>query len=408
MHRPNARPLSRPFERRLARALGVPLGLALGVGVCALASGPAAAAAIDTVEVEGMAAVTNNDIGRARDRAIDDAKRKAVEQVVGTRVTAESVTQNFQLVQDRVYARASGFVKRYQIVSELKDGDTYVVKLKCEVDGAAIADDLSQIMVEKPRVIVLVAEQNVGGAGFSYWWANEGYTSEMDILQTSLISNWLPKGFKFVDPSAMRGKLKVAKAMRRADLDEKSARLVAKDADADIAVIGKVVVTDAGTVMEGVKMRSFHAVGNLRVVNVDTGEIIAVSDDSAVAAHIDGNVGGRQAIKALGEKLSASLERAILAKWTAEAAGASTIEVVVTGALEPAAIDALRGFLADQRGVERAEVRRKTKTWVALDVRVRGGARALGQALEGGKVGTWAVDVDELSAQKLTLALRKP
>ena len=52
---------------------------------------PAWAQDAQTIEVEGMAAVVNGDIGQARDRAVDDAKRKAVEQVVGTTVSAESV-----------------------------------------------------------------------------------------------------------------------------------------------------------------------------------------------------------------------------------------------------------------------------------------------------------------------------
>ena len=156
-------------------------------------------------------------------------------------------------------------------------------------------------------------------------------------------------------------------------------------------------------------MRSFHAVGNLRIVNVDTGEIIAVSDDSAVAAHIDGNVGGRLAIKALGEKLAGTLERAILSKWTAEAASASDLEVVVHGDLKRAAIEALTALLTDQvRGVERAVVRRKTKDAVMMNVRFRGTAKTLSDAIEDQKAGDWVVDVDEQSGQKLSVALRKP
>src|SRR5262245_25397452 len=74
-----------------------------------------------TVEIEGFAAVVNNDIAQARDKAIDDAKRKAVEQVAGSQVSSESISENFQLVSDKIYARASGFVKNYSISSELKD-----------------------------------------------------------------------------------------------------------------------------------------------------------------------------------------------------------------------------------------------------------------------------------------------
>lgn len=361
-----------------------------------------------TIEVEGMAAVVNGDIGQARDRAVDDAKRKAVEQVVGTTVSAESVAVDFQLVQDKITSRASGFVKSYEIKTQYKDGDTYVVKIKAVVDARAIADETSQLFAVKPRVLVLIAEQNVGGGSFNYWWGSRGFSSEMDIMQSTLISQWQPKGFKFVDPSALQGRIKVTKAMQRADLDTPAVLSLGKSADADIAIVGKVVVTDAGTVMEGVKMRSFHAVGNLKVINIDTGEILAVNDDTAVAAHIDGNVGGRNAIKALGEKIGASLQDSIMKRWTSEAAGAQSVEVVVQGELKPAQVQAFTSLLTQEvRGVEKVDVRKKSKGVLYLDVAFKGTTRDFANAVETKRLGELAIEVEEMTKAKVVLTVAK-
>ena len=371
---------------------------------------PAAAFAQDaqSIEVEGMAAVVNGDIGHARDKAVDDAKRKAVEQVVGTTIKSESTAVDFQLVQERITSRASGFVKSYEIKSQYKDGDTYVVKIKALVDARAIADETSQLFAVKPRVLVLIAEQNVGGGSFNYWWGSRGFSSEMDIMQSTLIGAWMPKGFKFVDPTALAGKIKVTKAMQRADLDTQQVLSLGKNADADIAIVGKVVVTDAGTVMEGVKMRSFHAVGNLKVINIDTGEIIAVADDTAVAAHIDGNVGGRNAIKGLGEKLSDVLSAAIMKKWTSEANGAASLEVVVKGNLKPADVKALTAMLTGEvRGVERVDVRKKSGGTLFLDVAYKGSTRDLSASLDDKKIGDLAIDIEEMTKSKLVITVAK-
>src|SRR5688572_5551513 len=101
--------------------------LMLALGLLSSAS----AFAAEEVEVEGVAAVVNNDVAIARDRAIDDAKRKAVEQVAGAQVSSESITENFQLVEDKIYSRAAGFVKNYKILSELKDqSGVYHVKIQ--------------------------------------------------------------------------------------------------------------------------------------------------------------------------------------------------------------------------------------------------------------------------------------
>jgi hypothetical protein len=368
-----------------------------------------ALAAEETIEVTGVAAVVNNDVAAARDKAIDDAKRKAVEQVAGAQISSQSMTENFQLVEERIYARASGFVRRYEIKSEFKDPDgTYHVKIKAAVDAGSVAENLDQIFKVKPRVIVLIAEQNVGASSMSYWWGQKGFSSEMDLMMNSLIGEWQPKGFKFVDPGMLKGKLKLTKAMQRAELGNDDVLTLGKNSDADIAIVGKVVVTDAGPVMEGVKMRSFHAVGTLRILNVDTGEILAVADEGATAAHIDGNQGGRLAIKALAKTLSPGLEKNILSKWTAEAASAQSLEVVLKGLKGSSELNRVTQYLKGEvRGVESVDVRRKRKGQVYLDVRYRGDGLGLGKAFEEKSFDGFKLDVDEASKAKLVLRVEK-
>lgn len=379
----------------------------LGISLAAVlfaASNPAWAAE-ETVEVTGVAAVVNDDVAHARDKAIDDAKRRAVEQVAGAQVSSQSITENFQLVEERIYARASGFVRRYEIKSEFKDPDgTYQVKVKATVDAGSVAEHLDQLFKVKPRVIVLIAEQNVGASSSSYWWGQKGYASEMDLMMNSLIGEWQPKGFKFVEPGLLKGKLKVTKAMQKPDITDDDVLTLSKGVDAEVAIVGKVVVTDAGPVMEGVKMRSFHAVGNLRVLNVDTGEVIAVADEGATAAHIDGNQGGRLAIKALAKTLAPTLEKNILGKWTAEAASAQSLELVVKGLAGSAQVNRVVQYLKTEvRGVEAVDMRRKKKGQVYFDVRFRGDGLELSRAFEEKSFDGFKLDVDEASKTKLVL-----
>jgi hypothetical protein len=375
--------------------------------VAAALSVPALAHAQEAITVTGVAAIVNDDIGLARDKAIDDAKRKAVEQVAGSRVKAESVTVNFQLVQDTIVSKASGYVKSFEIKTEYKDGGAYHVKIAALVDADKIAEGVSQLFSVKPRVIVMIAEQNVGAGNYAYWWGRKGFTSEMDIMQSTLIGAWQPRGFKFIDPGMLRGKLKLKKGMK-AEMDNGSALTLSKGADAEIAIVGKVAVTDAGPVMEGVKMRSFHAVGSLRVLNVDTGEIIAVIDDTGVAPHIDGNQGGRLAIKALAEKIGPALEKSILGKWTAEAASAREVELVITGALNGGQVTQVRKFLGTEvRGVEKIDVRRRKKGLVGLVVHLKGEAMDLGNALEAKAFEGFKLEVGDISKDRVQMEVAK-
>jgi hypothetical protein len=360
-------------------------------------------------EVEGVAAVVKDDVAAARDRAIDDAKRKAVEQIAGSQVSAETITENFQLVEDRIYARASGFVKKYTIVSENKDGDgTYRVKIKATIDQGAIADNLEQLFKAKPRVIVMIAEQNIGSKGFSYWWGNSGFVSDMNIMQNTLIEEWQPRGYKFIDPAMMADKLTVKGAMQNPGIGDDVAVSLSRDADADIVVVGKVLVSDAGQVMDGVKMHSFHAVGTLRILNVDTGEIISVADDTGVAANIDPNMGGRAAIKALGKKISADLERKIMTKWTSEASSSRDIDVEVQGVKNTKMQKDFERIIKDEvRGVESIVARKKKGSTVFFAVKVRSSATDFGNDVEARTFKDFTVEVEDISRGKVVLKVGK-
>ncbi|MCA9553870.1 MAG: flagellar assembly protein T N-terminal domain-containing protein [Myxococcales bacterium] len=367
-----------------------------------------ARAEVQETEVEGVAAVVAGDKAVARDRAIDDAKRKAVEQVAGAQVSAESISENFELVQDRIYSRASGFVKNYQIVSELEAEGVYRVKIKAQVDQGAIAQDLSVLFADKPRVIVMVAEQNIGSKGFSYWWGNSGFVADMAMMQNTLIEKWQPRGYKFVDPALLAGKLKVKGAMQKPDVPDEAAVMLGRDADADIAVVGQVLVSDAGPVMDGLKMHSYQAVGTIRVLNIDTGEIIAVADDTAAAPHVDPNVGGRSAIKNLAAKLSEKLEGKILAKWTEEASSSRELEVVVSGVKSGKDVKELRRIIGERiRGVESVSVRRQKKGQAYLTVKVRARAPDFARDVEAQAFDGFKVETDEVTKNRVAFSVAR-
>lgn len=379
----------------------------MGALALALAAQTAQADVTET-KVLGVAAIVNGDTAVARDRALDDAKRKAVEQVAGAQVSAESISENFELVSDRIYSRASGFVKSYRVLNELEEEGVYKVEIAAQVDSSAIADDLALIFKDKPRVIVMIAEQNIGSKGFSYWWGSSGYVADMQMTQSTLIEKWQPKGFKFVDPALLAGKLRLKGAMKKPDVADEHAVLIGRDTDADVAIVGRVLVSDAGPVMDGLKMHSFQAVGTMKVISIDTGEILAVGDDTAAATHVDPNVGGRTAIKKLAEKLAGKLESKILAKWTAEAASSRELEVVVTGVKSSKQIRAIKNAIeANVRGVESVNVRRRKKGRAFFTVKVRARAADFARDVENHTFDGFGLEVDEVSRARVALNLAR-
>ena len=106
---------------------------------------PALASAAATVEAEGQAMVKNGDEPAARDRALEDAQRKAVESAVGTMISAETVMENYQIISDRILAKSSGYIKNYNIVSSGAENGIYKVVIKALVATGNLSSDVDAI-----------------------------------------------------------------------------------------------------------------------------------------------------------------------------------------------------------------------------------------------------------------------
>ncbi|MCK7503639.1 MAG: hypothetical protein MZV70_05675 [Desulfobacterales bacterium] len=99
---------------------------------------------------------------RRDDQAISDALRKAVEQGVGAYIDGETRVENFQLISDRIYSRASGFVSSYRVIHEEQLGRSLpgvVSPGSCEHRwhrGRSRGHRNSRAGQGRPRVMVLV------------------------------------------------------------------------------------------------------------------------------------------------------------------------------------------------------------------------------------------------------------
>ena len=88
-------------------------------------------------------------VGQGMDRksAIADAQRAAVEKGIGALIDSKTRVANFEVLQDKIYSRASGYVTNYNILSEGKspDGSIYTVTMRADVQTASIKNDLKAI-----------------------------------------------------------------------------------------------------------------------------------------------------------------------------------------------------------------------------------------------------------------------
>jgi hypothetical protein len=107
------------------------------------------------VESEGSASVSGGDLARARNEAVREALRKAVEQVAGRWLTPQDVTDKSPVFKERITDRAEGFIQEYRIVSETTVLDVHTVVVRASVLADGLRKDLFELGLIRPTRLKL-------------------------------------------------------------------------------------------------------------------------------------------------------------------------------------------------------------------------------------------------------------
>ena len=100
------------------------------------------------LEVTGSATIYSGNTGSAKNQALKNALRQAVEQGVEF-IDSNTLSQNYEVVKDEILSTSEGFVSGYDMVREgtTNGGTVYEVVLKVEVEEGRIKDKLSALRI---------------------------------------------------------------------------------------------------------------------------------------------------------------------------------------------------------------------------------------------------------------------
>jgi len=100
----------------------------------------------ETVTATGVSFFEAGRESLARTKALDEAKRAAVEQVVGARVESVTTVRNRRVIKDRIMTHSSGYLKNVKIISEGKNSlGAYEVTIQAEVTKTALVRDVDRL-----------------------------------------------------------------------------------------------------------------------------------------------------------------------------------------------------------------------------------------------------------------------
>ncbi|MBW2637717.1 MAG: hypothetical protein JRC86_09390, partial [Deltaproteobacteria bacterium] len=113
------------------------------------------------IETEGVGVIISGDKARARDNAIRESLKRAIEKAVKTFLSPEAVADNFQALNDHIYSKSGDYIQNYKIIEERTDGDDYRARVRAAVIAEGIRNDLESMGFpvarrNLPRVMVII------------------------------------------------------------------------------------------------------------------------------------------------------------------------------------------------------------------------------------------------------------
>lgn len=365
----------------------------------------AAAQESRTVTAEGVAMIQQGAVDIARDAALEDAQKRAVEQAIGILIDSQTQVENYQLISDKILAQTKGYIKRYNVMNETAQGQLLRVVITAEVALGKLEDDLSGIgillgQMAKPRTMILIAEQNIGGPVNAWWWNPSG---QMDIgaAENSFIDVFTKKGFEFVDHDAAAQDIKVSRAYQVQDLSAGQARTLGNQANAEVVIVGKAVSKIAGRV--GGVMLSAQADISVRAVRTDTGQVIGSATAHAAAVHINDQTAGIEALRKAGTQAAEDLLAKILDVYAKEVGGTRSIMITINGLTKDQFVKFKDVLRSQVRAIKDLHEKSFSGTSAVIQVDSKSSAQALSDELLLRNFGSFSVQVTKSTANTLEL-----
>lgn len=206
----------------------------------------------------------------ARDQALKDAFRQAIEQAVGVHVSSDSIVKNHVVLQDEIYAHSEGFIEKWEILNEKEVDGLLTVEVKSWVREGRLNKslflnglDVHKIYtwIGEPRVLILMQD------------FVDGQPSQLEMSQTDMENIFIAKGIDVFHGQQVEN-IK-ARDKELAFSDAGRAVTLGKRLGAEIVVSGKCIANFSREIQIGQFKQNFYsAIVQVRAYSTATGKLI--------------------------------------------------------------------------------------------------------------------------------------
>jgi len=270
--------------------------------------------------VLGEAAVENGNTKVAREAALHNAMRDALQRGAGAVIDSASLVEGGTLVQDRIFVHANGYIKSYDIGTDGVEDGVYNVSISnVHVGLGDLSKDMAAVHAmlmqhAHPRLYMLIREQSIESTGSGSGKDPAPLASlSQGITEQRIASQLAAVGWHIVDPEVASGKVHVENALTT-DLAGMNGRDFATTG-AEFVALGSVVVRPMSAGEGSMGARSVELRAVIKIKATDTGETVASVEDSKTVPGIDYVTSARKALEQAGDEVTAALSKQVLENW---------------------------------------------------------------------------------------------
>jgi len=357
----------------------------------------------------GTAAMHGGNVTAAREKAIADSLVTAVVLMTKELLEVESLVDNFSQLNELLLDQPSAFIQGYKVLTEAGREKSYRVVVQATVSGQQISKKLTDAGILRatktlPRVLFLIAEQNLDQQSPMYWWSPLG-SNFVSISETVMVEHLQEAGFILVNHRGARNRPLVSwDDINKPDLTDLEAAEIGAALKADIILLGTSIASPSTNIM-GSSMRSFNGTVTLRALRSGSAEPILNLARTAVAVNEDDTVGGQEALEAAGAMAGPALAEELVVAWQKQASRPSVVEVVILGTSHLADYVRFRKKLNTISGVEEIRVKEIKPNEATLLVEYQGKPQDLASALMQQNFESFGINIFEVTSEILKVEL---
>ena len=304
--------------------------------------------------------VTVDGTGTDRDSALRDARRLAVEQVVGTFVDSRTLTKNYMVELDNVYTKSTGFVGKVNILSEGMVNGIY--KIRATID---VAENPSPEILQQVQAVMALNDPRIAVAVFK-----SNSTTHEEAIESAIMERLITLNFTHViDPNVVAG---LHNAQMLNDLyNGRPVNGVGSSFGADFIVLAK-----SSTTSKEIKIPNFKG-GYLdtglnngqtelvaKIIRLDTGDILETFTVETSGIGEGTTTAEREALKNMANQAAAKVEEKFRRIGSRSSSGLQIIAITS----DYHKVQALASDLRNLPGVQSVYIREHNGGRAILDI----------------------------------------